>query len=53
MNQWLSEYPVKTEIEWWFFAMAFLIASIVVTATVFIHSYKASRMNPVKSLRYE
>jgi putative ABC transport system permease protein len=53
MNQWLSEYPVKKDIEWWFFALAFLIASIVVTATVFIHSYKASRMNPVKALRYE
>jgi len=53
MNKWLSDYAVKVEIEWWFFATTFLIASIVVIATVFFHTFKAARLNPIKSLRYE
>jgi putative ABC transport system permease protein len=53
MDKWLSDYAVKTEIEWWFFAITFIIASLVVITTVFFHSYKAARLNPVKSLRYE
>jgi len=53
MNKWLSNYAEKTEIEWWFFALTFLIANIVVITTIFFHSYKAARLNPVKSLKYE
>jgi len=40
-------------ISWWVFAIAFVAALIVVLLTVFFHSYKASRINPVKALRYE
>jgi len=40
-------------ISWWVFAIAFVVALTVVLLTVFFHSYKASRINPVKALRYE
>ncbi|BAX82721.1 ABC transporter permease [Labilibaculum antarcticum] len=53
MTEWLSDYSIRTEIHWWIFALSFLIAGIVVTATVFIHSYRVTRLDPVKSLRYE
>jgi putative ABC transport system permease protein len=35
------------------FFLALFIAGFVVAATVFFHSYKASRTNPVEALRYE
>ncbi len=53
MTKWLNDFSYKIHISWWSFAIAFIIATIVVLSTVFIHSYKASRKNPVKALRYE
>jgi putative ABC transport system permease protein len=53
MAKWLSNYAYKINISWWFFVIAFCIASLIVLLTVFIYSYKASRINPVKALRYE
>lgn len=51
--KWLSKFPYKTDINWGVFAIAYLIAAIVVLLTVFFHSYRASRLNPVKALHYE
>jgi len=53
MNKWLNNFSCKIHIRWWFFAIPFGVASIVVLSTVFIHSYKASRNNPVNALKYE
>jgi putative ABC transport system permease protein len=53
MNRWLSNFSFKTNIEWWVFALAFLVASFVVLLTVLYNSYKASRINPVEALKYE
>lgn len=53
MNKWLSNFSYKIPISIWFFAVAFLVAIAVVGLTVFFHSYRASRVNPVDSLRYE
>ena len=53
MKKWLSNFAYKVNISWWVFAIAFVAALIVVLLTVFFHSYKASRINPVKALRYE
>ena len=53
MNRWLSNFSYKIDIEWWAFAMAFLIAALVVILTVLYHSYRASRINPTEALRYE
>ncbi|MGB8490424.1 MAG: FtsX-like permease family protein, partial [Bacteroidales bacterium] len=53
MNKWLSNYAFKTNINWWIFLFAFVGSSIVVLLTVFSHSYRASRTNPVEALRYE
>lgn len=53
ITKWLNNYPFRVDVEWWIFAIAFIIATIVVLLTVFIHSFKASRINPVEALRYE
>jgi putative ABC transport system permease protein len=53
MTRWLNSYAYKIDITWLAFLIPFIISSIVVLLTVFIHSYKASRINPVRALRYE
>jgi putative ABC transport system permease protein len=53
MTKWLSNFSARTNIGWWIFAVSFLISFLVVMLTVFVHSYRASRINPVDALRYE
>ncbi len=53
MNRWLSNFSFKTNIEWGLFAITFVLAALLVSATVLYQSYRASRINPVEALRYE
>jgi putative ABC transport system permease protein len=53
MTKWLNNFSYKVHISWWVFAVPFAVSTIVVLLTVFVHSYKASRINPVKALKYE
>lgn len=53
ITQWLNKFAFKTSINWWVFVLAYITAATVVLLTVFYHSYKVSRINPVKALRYE
>jgi putative ABC transport system permease protein len=53
MINWLKNYSYKVPINWWIFALSFIVSAIVVLMTVSIHSYKAARINPVKALKYE
>ncbi len=53
MNEWLSEFAYKIDIEWWMFAGAGLLAISIALLTVSFQSIKAALMNPVKSLRSE
>jgi len=53
MNKWLSNFSYKVGINFWFFAVAFFIAMLVVLLTVLFHSFRASRINPVEALRDE
>ena len=53
MTKWLSNFAYKTSINLWVFVISFVIASLVVLFTVFIHSYKASHINPIEALRNE
>jgi putative ABC transport system permease protein len=53
MTKWLNNFAFRTNIDWRVFIISFAVAAVVVLLTVFIHSYKASRINPVKSLRHE
>ncbi len=53
MMRWLNNFAYHTSIGWWVFAVAFLIAAVVVLSTVLMHTFRTSRVNPVKALRYE
>jgi putative ABC transport system permease protein len=53
MTKWLSNFASRTSIGSWVFAISLIISLVVVMGTVFIHSFRASRINPVDALRYE
>lgn len=53
MNKWLQNFAYKTDLSWWIFALAGVIAFVVALLTVSFQSWKAARRNPIESLRYE
>ncbi len=53
MHQWLQDFAYRIAIEWWVFALAGVLATVVALLTVSFQAIKAALMNPVKSLRSE
>jgi putative ABC transport system permease protein len=53
MNKWLENFAYKTELSWWIFALAGLLALGIALLTVSWQSWRAATRNPVKALRYE
>jgi putative ABC transport system permease protein len=53
MNKWLESFAYKTELSWWIFALAGLLAMGIALLTVSFQSLKAATRNPVEALRYE
>ena len=53
MNRWLGNFAYKTELSWWIFLIAGLLAMLIAMFTITWQSWKAALMNPVEALRYE
>jgi putative ABC transport system permease protein len=53
MYKWLESFAYKTELSWWIFALAGLLALGIALLTVSWQSWKAATRNPVEALRYE
>jgi len=53
MHKWLESFAYKTELSWWVYALAGLIALAIALITVSWQSWKAATRNPVEALRYE
>jgi putative ABC transport system permease protein len=53
MNSWLQDYNYRTDISWWVFAAAGILAILIALATVSFQAIKAALVNPVRSLRTE
>ncbi len=53
MNKWLENFAYKTDLSWWIFALAGLLALGIALLTVSWQSWKAATRNPVDALRYE
>ena len=53
MHKWLESFAYKTDLSWWIFALAGLLALIIALITVSWQSWKAATRNPVEALRYE
>ncbi len=53
MNRWLQDFAYRTNISWWIFAVAALLAVVITVLTVSFRALKAALMNPVNSLKTE
>jgi len=53
MDQWLSDFAYRVELQWWVFVAAALAAVMVAFLTVGFQSLRAALMDPVESLRSE
>lgn len=53
MHNWLQNFVYKTELSWWIFLIAGIIALGIALLTVTWQSWKAATKNPVEALRYE
>lgn len=53
LDKWLENFAYKTNLSWWIFALAGLLALGIALLTVSWQSWKAATRNPVEALRYE
>ncbi len=53
MQNWLQNFVYKTELSWWIFVLAGIIALGIALSTVTWQSWRAATRNPVEALRYE
>jgi putative ABC transport system permease protein len=53
MFKWLQNFAYKTEMTWWIFGLAGIIALGIALLTVSWQTWRASIKNPVEALRYE
>ncbi|HLK29367.1 MAG TPA: ABC transporter permease [Puia sp.] len=53
MDSWLRNFAYRTNMSWWIFFTAGLMAAIIAFATISFQTIKAAMANPVKSLRSE
>ncbi|MEI6048236.1 MAG: FtsX-like permease family protein [Bacteroidota bacterium] len=53
MYNWLENFAYKTELSWWIFALAGIIALGIALISVSWQSWLAATRNPVEALRYE
>ena len=53
MNAWLKDFAYRTDISWWVFVLAGILAVLIALITVSFQAIKAAIANPVKSLRTE
>ena len=53
MNNWLQDFAYRTNISWWIFLIAGIIAASIALFTISVQAIKAALANPVESLRTE
>ncbi len=53
MHQWLADFAYRTNISWWIFATAGILAVLIAVVTISFQAIKAAVSNPVKALRTE
>ncbi|NMH88914.1 ABC transporter permease [Flavivirga algicola] len=53
INRWLEDFAYRTNISWWVYGFAGLLAIIIALASVSWQSFKAATNNPVEALKEE
>lgn len=51
MNDWLSQFSYRINVEWWIYAASALLAIIICFVSVVTQCHKAANTNPVNSLK--
>lgn len=52
-NQWLRDFAIRIDVQWWFFAVAGILSLLTGLLTVSYQTIKAAKMNPVHVLKSE
>jgi len=52
-KNWLNDFAYHIELQWWYFAVAGLLALVIAWFTVGVQTINAARINPVDSLKDE
>ncbi|MBV9987659.1 MAG: ABC transporter permease [Chitinophagaceae bacterium] len=53
MHRWLENFAYRTDMSWWIFAAAGLLALVTALVVIGFQTLRSARANPVKSLRTE
>jgi len=53
MSQWLDSFSYHTYMNYWLYALAFILVVVITLMTTSYHAFRAARGNPVEALRYE
>jgi putative ABC transport system permease protein len=53
MQKWLQNFAYRTNIPWWAFVVAAVLAVVIAVVTVSLQSVRAALANPVNALRSE
>ncbi len=53
MTQWLENFEYRIDISWWIFGLTLLGSFVAAGLSIFYHSNKVARTNPLKSIKYE
>jgi len=53
MHEWIKNFIFHTDIPWWLFALAGVLAVGIAMATIAVQTIRAVLVNPVVSLRAE
>ena len=53
LHSWLQTFAFKSNLSWWIFVLAGLMALVIAMLTITFQSYRAATKNPIDALRYE
>jgi len=53
IKRWLETFSKHIELQWQLFIIAALVTILITLSVTFIHAFRASRMNPAETLKYE
>jgi putative ABC transport system permease protein len=53
LHKWLQTFAYRTELSWWIFGLAGILAFVIALLIVSWQSWRAATKNPVEALRYE
>lgn len=53
MTKWLENFEYRISISWWVFGITLITSLIAAGLSIFYHSNKVARTNPLKSIKYE